>query len=485
MSATISQAALLSLAVDRSAKKPAYAQLYQQFRALILAGSFAANERLPSTRMLAQDLGLSRTCVNGAYDQLASEGYIFSRRGAGTFVTKIPPDHLLLAQRSAGASTPGPPPVSRKPEEKPLAAPFQPYAVAFEQFPHKTWARLLGQSWRHPSSDLLWRADPLGHLPLRHAIAEHLRAWRGIDCRPEQIAITCGIGDALDIVLRAIARPKQQVWVEDPGFAEMRNAVLANGYQPAPQDVDDNGLDVEKAVSQCSGACAAIVTPSRQFPLGATLSLSRRLALLDWARKQKTWIIEDDFDSEYRFSGQPLSPLMTLDEGSSVIYLGSFSKVMLRSLRLGYIVFPASFRSSVTSVLERHGAKASLIAQPALAQFIASGEFAAYIRKTRRLYAARLGIMLEALGEEFGDDLIVGNQTGGLHLIAELSPQTARHSSDVAISKKARQAGLILPALSSYYQKTPRRQGFLLGFAGFNEDAIRSGLSRLARIIYS
>jgi len=489
----VSPTALLALSVDKRDARPAYAQLYRRIRELILAGTFKANERLPSTRGLASDLGLSRTTVNAAYDQLLSEGYIRARRGAGVYVTDLPPDRLLLVQKPDRPPPDNPPerhqappsssPLHRKAEE-PAPRPFQPYAVAFEQFPHQLWARLLSRTWRSPPSDLLWRADPFGHYPLRAAIAEHLRVWRGIACSAEQIAITCGIGDALDVVLRAMDCRGETVWLEDPGFAEMRNAITANGYKAAPMPVDGDGLDVDRAARTCPDARAAIVTPSRQFPLGMTLSLARRLALLDWAQRRDAWVIEDDFDSEYRFSGQPLSPLMALDESDCVIYLGSFSKVMLRSLRLGYIVCPPSFVAQVRTVLERHGAKASLIAQPALAQFISSGEFAAYIRKTRRLYAKRLGTLRTSLQDMLEKELIVQKQTGGLHLTAEMSHDLCARTTDTALSHKAREAELVVPALSTYYAEKPAKQGFLLGFAGFDEETIRDSVERFAGIIH-
>lgn len=487
----ISHAALLSIAINPDDEMPAYVQLYQQFRELILTGVFAAKERLPATRTLAKEIGLSRTTVNAAYDQLTSEGYIQSRRGAGAFVTEIPPDHLLQIKTNERTQTRRPQAEERATtrsnrsgsDAMPVAQPFLPFAVAFDQFPQKTWARLLGQSWRVPSSDFLLRADPFGHLPLRQAIADHLRAWRGIDSDPDNILITCGISDALDIILRAIPKSTNEIWIEDPGFAEMQNAIIANGYNPVSYPVDEQGLDVARAVAGCPNARAAIITPSRQFPLAIPMSLSRRLALLNWARQTGSWVIEDDFDSEYRFSGHPISPLMTLDEHQCVFYLGSFSKVMLRSLRLGYIVVPPPLTQQIRSVLERHGSKASLVAQPALAQFIASGDFAAYIRKTRRIYASRLAFMSDMLSRKLGDMLTVNEQTGGLHLIAEFTPKLKRKTTDIALSAAAKREDLYVPPLSEYYREEPKRFGLLLGFAGFDEDAIATGVNKLAKII--
>jgi len=486
------QGALLALSIDRDRPQtPIYVQLYGQLRDLILRGTVTAERRLPSTRTLARMLALSRTTIIAAYDQLESEGYIEQVRGSGAYVCTLPPDRLLnLRTARAGASPDHLPrrihpdaetPVRRAQAKRPV--PFAPHVTDSALFPYREWGRLLGRSWRHPDAGLLWDRDPFGHEGLRRAIAEHLDVWRGMTCDPAQIIITSSAGEALDLVARALLAPGSAIWFEDPGYRSTRAAAEANGLKVVPVAVDGAGLIVEAGIAACDGAGAAVVTPSRQFPLGHTLSVTRRLALLDWARRNGAWIIEDDYDSEYRYTGRPLASLMSLDDWDRMIYMGSFSKVLLSSFRLGFVVVPPGLVEAMRGCLHNHGAKASLVAQPALAEFMASGAYGAYIRKTRRIYARRQGALLAAIDQHLAPDLTAPPQSAGLHVVAWLRDQLARRTDDVTLSHRARDAGVSAPPLSPYYRAAPARQGVILGFAGFSEAQIDAAARRFAEVV--
>ena len=477
-------AATLALSVDRRGAEPIAAQLGRQLRQMILSGRMARRARLPSCRALADDLGISRATVVLVYEQLASEGYVEGRRGAGMFVSSALPEQVLQVAASVIPHTPAPMPKKAAPRaQSALSAtrPFQVGAIDPELFPFQDWARLLQRAWRAPRRELLAHQDPFGLPELRGAIARHLLEWRGIACDAARIVITSGTADAIELIAHLAFAPGTRVLVEDPGYASLRYTFQRLGIGTDPVPVDADGFDLP-ATPLAKVVRGAIVTPSRQFPLGATLPLARRLTLLDWATAIDGTIVEDDFDSEYRYEGTPLPALTSLDANGRSIYIGSFSKVLLPTLRLGFVVLPTRLIDAARLHLRQRGAMASLVAQPALAELMTSGAYATHIRRTRRVYARRMSALM-AESHRFGDLLTLTPTTAGMHIVADLGPRLAKKHSDRAVAAAAQEAGILVAPLADYYVARPRRSGLLLGFAGFPEAQIATAARKLAMVL--
>src|SRR6204780_1045821 len=340
------------ITVDRNLPKPLHRQLYDAYRATIVDGGLRPGQRIPSTRMLASELGISRLPVLNAYSQLLAEGYFESRVGAGTIVSKFLPDKITSsgATRATGAKAlSGPRPVSHRSSILPRfeRAPWLPGwgafgvgQVAFDLFPLQTWSSLVARHSRNMGARSFHYGEAIGSPALRETIASYLRTARSLRCVAEQIAIVSGSQQALEISARLLLDPGSSVWIEDPGYSLARDAFALTGCRLVPVPVDQEGLDVAAGIERCRKARAAFVTPSHQFPMGVTMSASRRLQLLDWAQTMGAWIIEDDYDSEYRYESLPIASLHGLDVNQRVIYIGTFSKVLFPSIRLGYIVIP-------------------------------------------------------------------------------------------------------------------------------------------------
>ena len=497
-------ASLVPFALDRRGDRPMHRQLYAQVRDAILSGRLAPGVRLPATRVLAEELGCSRNTVVNAFEQLHAEGYLEGRTGAGTFVSGVLPDHLLSPSETprtkAGPQRPAARGLSRRGQDlAALARPSVPVARAFTpglpdvaHFPFDVWGRLLGRIWRRPSADLLHPGSMAGYPPLRAAIARHLRSVRGLPCDAEQVLITAGAQQALDLVARVLIDPGDAVWLEEPGYAGLRNALAAAGARLVPVPVDAEGLVVTEGRRLAPDARLAAVTPSHQYPLGVTLSLSRRLALLDWASERDAWVLEDDYDSEYRYGGRPLASLQGLDasraDGGRVIYVGTFSKVLFPALRLGYLIAPPDLVTPLSQALRSLDDSASSIAQPALARFIDEGHFASHLRRMRRLYAARQDALLAAAERYFEGLLQLAPDAAGLHLVARLGPALRGRVSDREVEREASAAGIAVGALSTYYATAEAAdrlscQGLLLGYAALDEAEIDGNARRLAAVL--
>jgi len=502
MTQTTLDRVLLGVTLDRAAGRSLHAQLSAHLRRLILAGTVAPGTRLPSSRALADSLSLSRATVVTALDQIISEGYAEGRRGAGVFVVTDLPDTALRvigrADTPASLGTSANLCSSPAPSVPPSPRPFQTVGPALDLFPHQAWARLLQRAWQAPVPALLGAtADPLGFAPLRAAIAAHLRDWRGLTCGPDQVVVTAGFSDAIGLLAQAALGPGCAVVVEDPGHAPLWQALRAHGLRPRAAPVDTQGLDVSTALSHVVDAAAVVVTPSRHFPLGGTLPVSRRLALLDWARRHGGLIIEDDYDSEYRYAGAPLPALAGLETGPEappgggcVCYVGSFSKVMMPALRLGFLVVPPRLVAAVVTARRAGGTAVGLVAQPALARFIESGAFAAHIRRMRRIYRRRQRALLAALDRHMADHLRVDLPPAGMHVVADLALGLARRMSDREVARRAATAGVSAAPLSGYAAPAamrvipgPVRQGVVLGYAAFDEESLETAALRLARAL--
>ena len=390
----------LVLSINPRSRVPLHRQLYEEIRTAVLCGRLSSGARLPSTRALAADLAVSRNTVAGAFDQLLAEGYIEGRLGADTFVVQALPDELLRVPHGVPAPTRDPAPapvlsrrgqmlaataVSPAPRDGSACA-FRPGIPVLDAFPRDLWARPSARLYRHSASGLLSYGDPTGYPPLRRAIAEYLRAARGIDCFPEQVIVTSGSQQALDLAARVLLDPGDTAWVEDPGYGGARGALTAAGVRCAPVPVDAEGLSVTQGEALAPQARMAYVSPSHQYPLGVTMSLPRRMALLSWARRRGAWIAEDDYDSEFRYAGRPLAALQGLDPAGRVIYIGTFSKVLFPALRLGYLVAPAGVVdafAAARALTDRHPPGPS---QAVVAEFLSAGHFARHIRRMRTLY---------------------------------------------------------------------------------------------------
>jgi GntR family transcriptional regulator/MocR family aminotransferase len=477
---------------------PLYRQIYEAIRRFILSGEFAPGRKLPSTRALAAELNVSRITVVNAYDQLLAEGYLEGRTGAGTFVGAELPDDLLQtgARKKAIPARAAPAPLrlsqfgdllaakSLSAVREQMTATFQPFQnglTAVEEFPFDTWARLAGRWQRNPTRSLLGYGDPQGYRPLREAIAAHLAAARGINAAPEQVVITSGAQQALDLTARIFITRGDTVLTEEPCYQEARGAFEAAGANLIPVPVDSEGIDIAHAATAGAGAKLVYVTPSHQYPLGVTMSLSRRLALIEWARSADAWIIEDDYNSEFRYAGRPLAALQGLDPAGRVIYIGTFSKTIFPSLRLGCLVLPEELVDVFTAARALTDVHSSLIDQAVLAEFISEGHFARHVRRMRTLYESRQRALLEECRKQLGGLLEVERADAGMHLVGWLPDGV----SDVEMSKKGAERGLKLSPVSGYYQTKPARGGFVLGYTAFDERQIRDGVRVIKELLRS
>lgn len=480
----------VSVELDRSSGVPMHRQLYDFLRESILSGRLGGGLRLPATRTLAEELGVSRNTVMGAFDQLLAEGYMEGKVGAGTYVARVLPDDLLNVSSSPGSTRAAPgvertlskrggliAGMPRNPArfgEMPRA--FRPSLPALEAFPHRIWSGLLAKHWREPSPDLLGPGDPAGYRPLREAVAGYLGASRGVRCSADQVVITTGSQQALDLVARTLLDPGDESWVEEPGYLGTRGALVAASVKMVPVPVDNEGLDVAAGIERAPAAKLICVSPSCQYPLGVTMSLSRRLALLEWAGKAGAWVLEDDYDSEYRYANRPLAALQGVDTEGRVIYVGSFSKVLFPSLRLGYLVAPPDLVDAFVAMRSRTDLHAPTPEQVVLTDFIAEGHFARHIRRMRALYAERQAILVDAASSALAGLLEVRPADAGMHLIGWLPPGT----DDSTASANALTQGVFAPALSTYYLGEADLPGLLLGYTGVPEVEIREGVRRLA-----
>ena len=473
---------------------PLYRQLYDEMREAILGGRLEPGSRLPSTRDLAADLGVSRNTVTNAFLQLWAEGYLEGKVGSGTYVSRSLPDDMLRARPSVRSEGSRVPPSARanrglsRRGELLAATPatatvrrgrpraFRSGVPTLDAFPSETWARLAARCWRGAPRSLLGYGDPAGYRPLRESIAEYLGAVRATRCSWEQVIVVSGSQQALDLCARVLLDPGDAAWVEDPCYPAARGALVGLGARLAPVAVDGEGLDVAAGEASAADSRLAYITPSHQYPLGVTMSLARRLTLLDWANRSGAWILEDDYDSEYRYSGRPLSSLQGLDAGGRVIYLGTFSKVLSPALRLGYLVVPPDLVDAFVAaraLIDRHSPQMD---QVVLAEFMAEGHFARHVRRMRLHYAERRDALIEAVGRELEGLIEVGPADAGLHLVAWLPEDT----DDREASRRAAARGVETAPLAAYCIEAALRPGLLLGYAAVSEEEIREGARRLA-----
>jgi GntR family transcriptional regulator / MocR family aminotransferase len=480
------------LGLDRGVGVPLHRQLYEGLREAILSGRLRPGARLPSTRTLADDLGASRNTVLAAFGQLLAEGYVEGRVGAGTTVASTLPETLLRAHpETRGTERPGRRPrLSRRGalivgtraavvRGAPAARPFRPGLPGLELFPFDLWTRLLARRWRRVPRQLLDYGDPAGYAPLREAIAAYLREARAVRCDAGQVIVVTGAQQAVDLAARVLLDPGDTAWVEDPGYPGARGALVAAGIRLAPVPVDGDGLDVGRGARQAPHARLVYVTPSHQYPLGVTMSLHRRLALLEWASRSGAWILEDDYDSEYRYAGRPLAALQGLDTAGRVIYAGTFSKVLFPSLRLGYLVVPPELVDAFVAARALADRHSPSVTQAALADFIDSGHFARHVRRTRALYAERQAALVRAVRRALPGLLDVAPAEAGMHLLGWLPAGVDDgHAARAALAHE-----VDTPPLSGFRARPGRRGergGLILGYAAYSPREIDDACERLA-----
>ena len=505
---------LVGFQLHRDSATPLHRQVYDGLRQTILAGRLVSGARLPSTRSLAETLEISRNTVLLAYDQLLIEGYVRGKVGAGTYVANCLPDGFLRPHLSPAPSGPGRAPsrrggILRRPGQRRaimsnasesrrfrtgvpaldvfpwklwvrlLAQPPRPFRIglpALDVFPWKLWGRLLARRWRSLSPSLVGGKHPSGYRPLRELVAAYLRDARGLVCTPDQVILVGGSQQGFDLAARVLLEPRAAVWVENPGYPWAHGLLRAAGARLIPVPVDAEGLDVTAAVTKYRHARLAFVTPSHQFPLGATMSVARRLLLLQWASHHNAWILEDDYNSEYRYHGQPLPALQGLDPNGRVIYLGTLSKVLFPGLRLGYLVVPPDLIDAFSAASFLAGYYPPILSQAVLADFIAEGHFGRHIRRMRSLYEERQGCLVEAAKRRLTGLLEVAAATAGMHLVGRL----VGWASDTAAAERCASQGIDVVPLSVCCVEKVRKRALLLGYAAYDERAIIDGVQRMA-----
>lgn len=478
-----------------------YQQLYHALRSAILGGHLVAGSRLPATRTLARDLGVSRNTVLLAYDQLLAEGYTVGQIGSGTYVATTLPDTTLTLHSTGQAApsralaaalplsaygqrvhaAPPLPPPAAPPSAAAIRYDFRYGLPASADFPHAVWRRLLTRCARAMAPEDFGYGAPQGYLPLRQAIADYVHRARGVLCTPEQILVVNGSQQALDLVTRVLVDVDTRVVIEEPHYQGARQVFRAAGATLIPVPVDAEGLMTTRLPAPGTAVRLAYVTPSHQFPTGAIMSLSRRLALLAWAEQTGAYVMEDDYDSEYRYEGRPVEAVQGLDRSGRVIYVGTFSKVLFPALRLGYLVLPPPLVPAVLAakwLADRH---TSTFEQAVLTAFIQEGHFERHLRRSRTRCAARRAALLAALTDCLGAQVEVSGANAGAHLLVWLRAVAATQVN--ALIEAAAQAGVGVYAVTPYYLAPPTRAGLLLGYAAMTASDIGLGIRGLATVL--
>ena len=484
-------ALLLSIAIEHEAARPIATQLYAALRDMMLSGAIAAGARLPSSRTLARDLGVSRTTVIDAFDRLIAEGLVEARVGAGTFVSDV-----LSAERPAPPAAVGRARPARKPSLSKAMdwavdrfsdrqrLPYAPRAFitalpAFDAFPMAQWARLVAKHWRGSRESVMGYGAPFGHEPLREAIAAHLRANRGIACEKEQFFIVGGAQQAFSLIGAVLLDPGDKVWFENPGAIGARNAFLACGAELVPVPVDGEGLRVQEGLRRSRDFRLVFATPSHHQPLGHVMSLERRFALLRSAEQAGAWIVEDDYDGEFFFGRRPLPTLKSVDRTGLVIYVGTFSKSLFPALRLGFMLVPPSLVDTFEKVSAAFVQGVPTSTQAVVAEFIEEGHFSTHIRRMRRVYEERHAALCEAARRELSGLLEVVPTESGLHTIGHLP----NHLSEIAVARAAASQGIVVSPIARFSIEPTAVNGLVLGFGGVRPPEIKRGVAVLSEVL--
>ncbi len=483
-------ALLSSIEIDRTDKRRVGVQLYMALREIILSDGLRRGERLPASRTLAREVGVSRTTVIDAVEKLVAEGLLVSRVGAGTYVSDV-----LEQQRTAsakfseyGANRPKPrlshaidhafssyAPRSWLPHR---SRAFVTALPALDAFPIAQWSRISARHFRGDRDDIMGYGQPQGHQGLRNAIASHLNAARGIKCSPDQIFITCGAQHAFSLIGRVLLNPGDKVWYENPGAAGARNALTAAGAELTPVSIDESGINIAEAKQLAPHFRLAFVTPSHQQPLGHVMSLARRLELLEAANDAQALIIEDDYDGEFHYDVRHRPPLKSIDTQGRVIYVGTFSKTLFPSLRLGFMLVPEQLTEAFDTLFASWISTPPTSVQATVADFMDEGQFAAHIRQMRRLYKTRYDALMQAGRAHLPDVIQLQETASGFHTTALLDERIDEGS----LLAEADKAGLTLAPISRYRLTPSAHKGLVIGFGCTSQADIQSGVSTLGAL---
>lgn len=493
MSKRKSEFSLPGLIFDKSAASPLYLQVYEAVRKAILDNRLRPGEQLPPTREFAATLGISRTTVLLAFDHLLTEGYITGKTGSGTFVSETIPEKFLEVCATATKETGKTSRKMRLSERGMRMAatanytqkirqnlrPFRPGIPALREFPFALWSRLSTRQLKSLSFETFGYGNSAGYQPLREALANYLRISRAVRCEPAQVIITNGSQQAIDLVSRVVLGEGDYIWMEEPGYSGAGETFVGSGVQIAPVPLDSQGLLIKNGRKICPDARLAYVTPSHQYPLGMTMSLPRRIELLEWAVEKNAWVLEDDYDSEYRYTGHPISSLQGLDHQDCVIYMGTFSKVLFPGLSLGYLVAPSQLVDALIAARSLSERSSPILEQATLTAFIEEGHFGRHIRQMRVLYQERQEMLIENIRKYLDGVIKICPAATGLQLTAWLNS-----GDDRQISQRAAEFGLDVRPLSIYYADPKNaKPGIVFGYAAFNETEIKNGIITLAKIM--
>jgi GntR family transcriptional regulator/MocR family aminotransferase len=473
-------------------EKELWRWLRDEIRNSILSNKLRRGNRMPSSRELAQQSQCSRGTVVTAFEHLQDEGYLETHKGAGTFVALGLPDDLLAARRPTVRSSNRPSRaglskrgtftadyVSPLPASRSVGKAFQAYEPAIDLLPVDLWSRIAGRVVRRAPRSLYGQGDSRGYAPLRKAIAEYVGSARSVRCDPDQVIVTAGAQQALDLVSRLLLDPGDTVLMEDPGYPGAVSAFTAGGARVVPIPVDDQGIKIAMVPRQHTNAKLIYTTPANQFPLGITMSLPRRLQLLDWAIDKGAWIVEDEFDAEYRYFGQPVPALQSLDRCGAVIYVGTFTKMLFNSLRLGFLVLPERVIDPFASarvLIDRHS---PTLEQAILAEFILDGHFGHHVRRMRQIYSERVSVLVESARKRLSGRLNVELAPSGMRTIGWLQ----NGENDQTVAGRARAQGLEIAALSQFAIRSHKLSGLILGFAACTPGELRRGVDVLASVL--
>jgi GntR family transcriptional regulator / MocR family aminotransferase len=472
--------------LDRASHTPLSRQIYRQVRAAVLSGALRAGTRVPSSRAMALRLGVARASVVSAYEQLLAEGYLESRHGSGTFISTEVATLATRRRRAPRAIRLAAVPTSVRalPDfERSMvqseARPFNTGRTLIDARTAETWRSLTHRAVRRLGPNDLGYADPAGLAELRTNICDYLTAARAVRCEPAQIVITAGTQQAIDITIRVLLAPDDEVWVEDPGYPLTHAQLLLAKVRPHAIPVDLQGLIVDIGRRAAPRARAVFVTPSHQFPTGVAMSMARRLELLAWARESGAFIVEDDYTSEFRYSGPPLASLQGLDDTERVIYVGTLNKALFPGLRIGYAVVPHALLKAFIGARYLIDRQPATLQQAVVSEFMSQGHFAAHIRRIRQLYREQRDALAETLTRRAAGGLDVALPDQGMHLVAYLRDG----SSDIDIEAAAQRAGIVVRAISRFYRAARPRSGLMLGFSGFPRQLIVPAAARLATLV--
>lgn len=450
-----------------------FEQIYEAFRDRVVSGQIVAGTRLPPTRKLAEELGVSRTTVVTAYDQLIAEGFARGRSGSGVFVSEIGDVERVSTARPVAPDFPGP--ISSSAPSRP----FSPGQPDSRLFPYRQWAKCVARVARTAPETLVMNNDPFGDFDLRAEICRYLVDWRGLRASAPQVLITAGAGDALELCIRTLGGTNDSLALEDPGYPPLHAFVESLGIHTARLEMDDHGGIPPAPGNDGPDPKLVVLTPSSQFPLGGAMPRARRNGFLAWAAQANGWIIEDDYDSEFRYAGRPIPALAGLDTHGRTLYVGSFSKIFSNGLRMGFMVLPPNLVPAFSDSLRRYGSKASIAPQRPLATFMANGDYYRHIRRVRRIYAERRSAFIDMLRTHLGDLATFEDHRAGMQIAVKL-PEIYM---DAKITASAEEKGISCSALSAYYKSATPQNGLLMGFCSHTVEEMANAMGELRTVI--